>query len=163
MRLYTLIVLAILTIGSCDDNRYVFAQGAGTAPGVQLQDEGVNQGRIQIINCTGAGVACSKSGATGTINVTGGAGTFTLTEIEIDFGSSGEFVYTATVVDAAVSAISKIIFLQSGIAATGRQADENEMDSITCNATPGSGSFVIYCQCQRSPTHGKFKINYSIG
>lgn len=140
-----------------------YAQGAGTAPGVQLQDEGVNQGRVQIINCTGAGVSCSKSGATGTVNVTGGAGSFTLTEIEVDFGTDAKLVVTATVVDAAVTATSKIIFLQSGIAATSRQADENEMDGIICNATPGSGSFVIQCRNDRSPTHGKYKINYAIG
>lgn len=141
----------------------VWGQGAGTAPGVNLQDEGVNQGRVQILNCTGAGITCSKSGATATVNVTGGAGTFALTQIEVDFGTDGKFVVTATVVDAAVVATSKIIFLQSGIAATSRQADENEMDGIICNATPGTGSFVIQCRNDRSPAHGKYKVNYTIG
>ena len=53
----------------------VFAQGGpgvSPAPGIILQDEGVSQGRIQIFNCTGAGITCSRSGVTGTANVTGG-------------------------------------------------------------------------------------------
>lgn len=141
---------------------YSMAQ-VGPAPGVQLQDEGVVQGRVQILNCTGAGITCSKSGVTGTFNVTGGSGTFSLTEVEIDFGNSAKFEVTTTVVDAAVSATSKIIILQSGIAATGRQADENYYDGIICTATPGSGSFLLYCRNDRSVTHGKFKVNYTIG
>lgn len=143
----------------------VWAQGAGVgpAPGVQLQDEGVNQGRVQILNCTGAGITCSKSGVTGTLNAIGGSGTFALTTVEIDFGVDAKFVAKLTVIDAAVTATSKIIALQSGIAATGRQADENEMDSITCNATPAAGSFILQCHCSRSVTHGLFKVDYTIG
>jgi len=144
----------------------VFAQGGpgvSNAPGVQLQDESVNQGRVTILNCTGAGITCSRSGTTGTLNATGGSGSFALTTVEINFGTDAKFVAKLTVVDAAVTATSKIIALQSGIAATGRQADENEMDSITCNATPAAGSFVLQCHCSRSVTHGLFKVNYTIG
>lgn len=143
----------------------VRAQGPGvsSAPGIQLQDEGVSAGRIQTLNCVGAGVVCTKSGVTGIATISGGAGTFALTQIEVDFGSAAAFVVIATVVDAAVVATSKIIFLQSGIAATSRQADENEMDGIICTSTPGVGSFVIQCRSDRSLTHGKFKVNYTIG
>jgi hypothetical protein len=137
--------------------------GVGPAPGIALQDEGVAQGRVQILNCTGAGITCSKSGVTGTLNATGGSGSFALTTVEIDFEVDAKFVAKLTVVDAAVTATSKIIALQSGIAATGRQADENEMDAIVCSATPAAGSFILQCACSRSVTHGLFKVNYTIG
>jgi hypothetical protein len=143
----------------------VGAQGAGVspAPGIQLQDEGTGQGRITILNCVGAGVACTKSGTTGTATIAGGSGSFALTQIEIDFGSNGQFVHIETITDAAVTATSKLVFNQSGIAATGRQADENEMDGIVCTATPGTGNFVIQCRNDRSVSHGKFKVEYTIG
>lgn len=134
----------------------------GPAPGIQLQDEGVSQGRIQILNCVGAGVACTKSGVTGTATIAGGAGA-SWTVTEINFGVDAKFVAKATVTDAAITATTKIMVLQSGIAATGRQADENEMDSITCSAIPGTGDFVLQCACQRSVTHGLFKVNYTTG
>lgn len=62
------IIAWIVAIGSL-----AFGQ-VGPAPGVGLQDEGVSQGRVQILNCTGAGISCSKSGVTGTVNVAGGGG-----------------------------------------------------------------------------------------
>lgn len=139
-----------------------FAQ-VGPAPGIQLQDEGVNQGRIQILNCVGAGVVCTKSGVTGTATISGGGAGASWTATEIDFGVDAKFVAKATVTDAAITATTKIMVLQSGIAATGRQADENEMDSITCSATPGTGNFILQCGCQRSVTHGLFKVNYTLG
>jgi len=65
------LLLAILLCSS-----EVFAQGVGPAPGVGLNDEAVVQGRVQIINCAGAGIVCTKSGVTGTITVSGAAGSF---------------------------------------------------------------------------------------
>jgi hypothetical protein len=59
----------------------VFAQGAGVgpAPGIQLQDEGTGAGRVQILNCVGTGVTCTKSGVTGVVTITGGTtGTVTV-------------------------------------------------------------------------------------
>lgn len=163
---YIVGILLLLINGFIAINEYSYGQGAGVgpSPGVQLQDEGTGQGRVTILNCVGTGVACTKTGTTGTVTVSGGGGgSFALTQIEVDFGTAGAFVVIGTVVDAAVTATSKIIFLQSGIAATGKQADENEMDGIICTATPGAGSFVIQCRCDRSVTHGKFKVEYAIG
>jgi len=41
----------------------------------RLDDEGVNQGYINAIDCVGAGVSCARSGIVGTVTVAGGAGT----------------------------------------------------------------------------------------
>lgn len=181
-----------------------FAQ-VGPAPGVQLQDEGANQGRVQILNCAGTGVTCSKSGVTGTVTISGGSGYSTIqdettpltqratvnftgsgvscvdnsgatrtdctisggagaswTEYEIDFGLVAKFVDVETVTDGAVSGSSKIMVLQSGAAATGRQSDENEMDVIQCNANPGTGQFTLRCHSERTRVHGKFKVLYTV-
>lgn len=53
--------------------------GVSAAPGMQLQDEGTAQGRVTILNCTGTGVTCTKSGTTGMLSVSGGStGTVTI-------------------------------------------------------------------------------------
>lgn len=79
----------------------VYAQGGpgvGPAPGVQLQDEGVTQRRIQILNCTGAGITCSASGVTGILNVTGGgSGSANVVSVSIDLGTSKGLVFSVTV------------------------------------------------------------------
>lgn len=52
---------------------FLLSAGAGPVPGIQLADEGTNQGQITRLNCVGTGtVACTRSGVTGTITVTGG-------------------------------------------------------------------------------------------
>lgn len=93
---------------------------------------------------------------------TGGGGSLTISTTEIDFGTTAKFVATATVTDAGVSGASKILTWQSGAAATGRQADENEMDAITCNANPGTGSFTLRCHTERTVTHGLFPVFYTV-
>jgi len=54
-------------------------------PGINLQDEGVNQGRIQTLNCAGAGVSCARSGSVGTATISGGGGSGS------PGGTSGDF------------------------------------------------------------------------
>jgi hypothetical protein len=100
-----------------------FAQGGpgvGPAPGVQLQDEGTGQGRVQILNCTGAGITCSKSGVTGTLNVTGGAGSSNGVVVSINLGTGGGLIYTVTVTGQAwVTATSAIACTPFGTTADG--------------------------------------------
>lgn len=93
----------------------------GPAPGVQFNDEGVSQGRVQIINCAGAGIVCTKSGVTGTLTVTGAAGS----------------VYT-TVQEESVSLTQRAIlnFLGSSITCV----DNGGTLATDCTITGGSGS-----------------------
>jgi hypothetical protein len=101
----------------------VFAQGGpgvGPAPGVGLNDEGVVQGRVQILNCTGAGITCSKSGVTGTLNVAGGAGSANGVVVSINLGTGGGLIYTVTVIGQAwVTATSTIACTPFGTTADG--------------------------------------------
>ena len=50
----------------------VSAWAQSTPPTIMLQDEGVRQGPVQVLNCTGSSLTCSKSGMVGTIDATGG-------------------------------------------------------------------------------------------
>ena len=50
------------------------ADSIDSSPVMELRDEGVNQGGVKKIDCTGTGVTCSRSGVIGTINVSGGGG-----------------------------------------------------------------------------------------
>jgi hypothetical protein len=94
--------------------------GVGPAPGVALQDEGVAQGRVQILNCTGAGITCSKSGVTGTLNAGGGAGSSNGVVVSINLGTGLGLVYTVTVVGQAwVTATSAIACSPFGTTADG--------------------------------------------
>lgn len=138
--------------------------GGFTRPGLEVRDEGTSRGWPIAINFVGGSISCAApSSGVVTCTVTGGSGGFAPTEVEIDFGTAADFVATTVITDATVSTSSKIAAWQSGTAATGRQADENEMDEITCRGIPGTGNFTLICSCARSVTHGKFKVLYSVG
>lgn len=49
--------------------------GVGDVPGVMLADEGSSLGQVTRLNCTGAGVTCTRSGVTGVFTISGSAGT----------------------------------------------------------------------------------------
>lgn len=180
--------------------------------GVILKDEGATQGSVNILDCVGTGVACTRSGATGTLTISGGGGGYnqiqeegsnltqrvilnfigtsitcvddgasktnctitagagaSWTEHEIDLdvcgvsSGKGSVVCKKTVTDAGVSTTSKVIAIQSAKAATGRQADENEMDPFTCRVEPGTGQFTLICKGYEGPIHGKYLIWYTVG
>ena len=74
-----------------------------------LQDEGTTQGAISTLNCTGAGVTCSRVGAVGTLNAGGGAGSSNGVVVSISLGTSGGLIFTTTVTGQAwVTATSAI-------------------------------------------------------
>lgn len=150
------VVLGLATLYACVGR-------ADSPPGVQVQDEaGGSPAGVRKIIFAGTPITCVVSAGVATCTVTGGGGSFAVTEYELDCGNAATLVCKATVTDAGVSASSNVVAWQSGEAATGRQADEAEFADLTCKATPGSGSFLLTCS---SPTfvHGKFKVYYAIG
>lgn len=79
-------------------------------PGVQLQDEGSSQGQVTKLNCVGAGVSCAKSGATGTMTISGGApGSSNFAEVSISLGETGDQFYSTTVTGQAWVTTTSII------------------------------------------------------
>lgn len=130
-------------------------------PPVIVQNAGTTQGAVNTLNFTGS-ISASVSGNVATVSVSGG-GSATIIQIEIDFGASPVRTKHFTVTDATVSAASHLMINQSGTAATGRQADENEMDPILFSGTPGSGQFTLIANALTGPVVGKYKVNYMVG
>lgn len=130
-------------------------------PPLNVQDHGVDQGTVETINFTGS-TSVSVTDSVATINVSGG-GTSSINQVEIDFGLIPTRSKTFVVPDASVSVSSRILPLQSGEAATGRDADENEMDPVLFSAIPGIGQFILIGSSLNGPVAGKFKVNYSVG
>ena len=131
-------------------------------PPVIIQDEGTTQGAVNTINFVGTPVTATVSGNVATVTVTSGGGGGSMTEVEIDFGTSPTRTKTFTIIDASVSTSSKLMINQSGHAATGRQADENEMDPILFSGTPGSGQFILIANALTGPVAGKYRVNYTV-
>jgi len=99
-----------------------------------------------------------------TINASGGGGgSVTWTEAEVDFGSTPKFDASFTIIDALVTASSKITAIPSGNAGTGRTSDDWQWDGIVMAATPSTGQFTLYCYALPGPVVGPRKIQYSIG
>lgn len=132
-------------------------------PRVEIKDEGISQGRASIVDFTGAGVTASVSGQTATVNIAGGAGGANWTETEIDFGSAvPKYDASFVVVDAAVSAVSKVAVVSSGKVATSRVGDDHQWDALMYAALPAAGSFTLYVQAFPGPVKGARKIQYQI-
>lgn len=96
-------------------------------------------------------------GATGAAGINGA---LTVSSAEINVGALPTIEAVIVVTDASVTATSKIIAVHSGIAATGKDADEAEMDVIILRCTPNGGSFTVYVLSLTGPVSGLFKINY---
>lgn len=96
------------------------------------------------------------------VDISGGGSTSVIT-IEIDFGIIPTRSKTFTIIDLTVSTSSLIIINQSGAAATGRSADENEMDPLIFSGTPGTGTFTLIASALNGPVVGKYKVNYIVG
>ena len=119
---------------------------------------------------TGAAILCTGTqkmngwGSDGTMACAADqTGAVTMTEVEIDVGTTPLDSFNVSVTDATVSASSKILVTASSNAATDKTADEAEMDTLLCSALPASGSFTVYCIAVPGPVTDKFKIFYTVG
>lgn len=106
------------------------------------------------------GPAIGETGANGADGTDGADGALTVAEAEIDFGSVPVREKHFTITDAGISSTSKIIAVQSGKAATDRDADENEMDALILNCKPETGQFILNAFAIPGPVTGKYKVNY---
>lgn len=90
-------------------------------------------------------------------------GSVTGTAVEIDVGALPVKNAKVTITDAGVTPTTKIFAQQSGRAATGRPADENEMTRLHLVPHPGTGSFQLWITCLTGRMRGKFIIDYVKG
>ena len=104
---------------------------------LELQDEGVSQGPIDTLNCSGAGVSCARSGATGTVTVSSAGG---VTSIK----KTGESAITG---DVTLSQGSNITLTQVGndiaIASTASATPANPTASVGLTAVNGVASTLM--------------------
>jgi hypothetical protein len=116
----------------------------------QLSQSGAQDGQIPVWSSAGS---IWRPGT-----VVGGSST--TKSVEVDFGTIQTKYKTFTIVDAAVSASSKIMVTQSGQAATGGHVDDAEMDPIIFSARPGNGQFVLAARALDGVVVGKYVVNY---
>lgn len=129
-------------------------QTSGTATsaggGHTIQDEGTPLTSRSNLNFVGAGVTVTDGGAgpdSTIVTIGGGAGTFAVSETEVDFGTNPVTDATFTVTDASITATSKIMATESGSIGTGRVATGDSLwDSITYSCVPATGSFTLFAK-----------------
>jgi hypothetical protein len=118
------------------------AGGGGTT--ITTQDEGgLLSSTVTTLNFVGAGVVASGAGATTTVTIAGGAGTFAVSTAEIDFGTVPVQSKRITVTDASITSASKIMVTPNGATATGRVGNDWEWDTIDFSVVAGTGDFLL--------------------
>lgn len=98
-----------------------------------------------------------------TINAAAGGGSFTVTQVEVDFGATPVADAIFVITNGSVTASSKIIASVAYDAPTGKDLDELECDDLVIKAgNCSTGQFEMYIHAaDGSYLHDKFKINYS--
>jgi hypothetical protein len=91
----------------------------------------------------------------------GGGGSATWTEVEVDFGTTPRRDGKFTITDGSVTGTSKIAVLSSGKTATGRVAGDDQWDHVVYAASPGTGTFTVYANAS-GRIRGKRKIQYQL-
>ena len=93
----------------------------------------------------------------------GGGGSATLTETEVDFSYPPQKTKSFTVTDAAVTASSKIMVSQSGSVPTDKGIGESELDSASFSAIAGTGQFTLIATALDGKIGGTVKAYYLLG
>lgn len=91
------------------------------------------------------------------------AGGTSVLSTEIDVGPLPVKEASINVIDATVTPTTKISAYQSGRAATGRPADENQWTRLHVVARPNTGSFDLWVLCLNGTMSGTFNIEYLKG
>lgn len=87
-----------------------------------------------------------------------------ISQTEIDFGTTPLSEKLFTIPDASVSLSSKITGSVAYEAPTGKELDELEMDDLQLRFGPGTNEFFLYVRSANgSYLADKFKINYQVG
>jgi len=83
---------------------------------------------------------------------------------EVDFGATPVYSKKFEIAHAGALVTNKVMIVQSAAAATGRAADENEMDAIVGSGyVSGAGIITLFLHGLPGPVTGKYNVNYLIG
>ena len=133
-----------------------------TTRGVILKDEGTVQGSVSSLDCVGTGIACTRSGATGTLTITGGSGGANLVAVVVDFGANGLDVAATAVTGQAWATGTSLILCAPTMYATADRIDGAE-DAVLEGLTIGvsgrtSGGFTVTAAPRMGVAIGKYTI-----
>jgi hypothetical protein len=107
------------------------------------------------------------TGATGWMTLSSGVAPALnpVKQVEVDWGDNPlvETVKTFAIADAGISALNRISAWLAYEAATGRDLDENELDTFVLATVAGAGFFTLSMHSLLGPAHGLYKVNYQIG
>jgi hypothetical protein len=91
-----------------------------------------------------------------------GSGTFAVTQVEVDFGTTPVESAIFTITDAGMTTTKHVIASLAYEAPTGKDLDELEMDTLSIICGNGTGQFDMFIRTtDGSYLADKFKINYS--
>lgn len=140
------------------------AGGQPTIGPLQLKDEGVAQGAVRTLDCVGAGIACTRSGSTGTLTVAGGGGGGNFVAVTVDFGAAGATVANAVVTGQAWVTPQSVIVCAPTLLATATREDGAE-DAIIEGLTAGVAArvagtgFTVYANPRYGRAIGQYVIH----
>lgn len=89
-----------------------------------------------------------------------------LIEVNAGYSNNPDNPFSVVVVDPDIQSDSIVVATQSGVAASDKDIDENELDHFLVNASPSSngGSMTLILYPMNGVTlTGKYMINYMIG
>jgi hypothetical protein len=154
----------VLKKNTATDYDYSWAADAtGGGGAITTKDEGSTlSSTVTTLDFVGAGVVATGAGATTTVTIAG-AGAAAMSQTTIDFGTTEKSDEVFNIVNASISATSKIIAFVTWISTLGRDADEIMADPITISVEPLAGSMNIYAMAIDGTVNGKYAINYQIG
>lgn len=135
---------------------------------IQLFDEGTRLGQVRNLNCSGAGVTCTRNAvtSTGTVTVTGGGGgggSANTVAVTVDFGAGNTTASTVVTSQAWVTSSSIIVCAPTLLAASGRAegAEDAIIEGLTVaisNRVAGVG-FTVKAAPAQGQTQGAYVIH----
>lgn len=125
-----------------------------------IEEEATPLNQRANLNFTGAGVSAADVGGKTVITINGGAGSFAVSETEVDFGSTPVTAKEFTVTDAAIVATNEIMCLPSGNPATSRVGNDFSWEVFSFSALAGTGQFTLSAVCANGSVVGKRKVLY---
>ena len=145
------------TVWTIDAGVVTYAKIQDTSAASVILGRGAGSGAGDVQEIT-LGTNLSMSGTT--LNATGGGGSGTWTEANLNFGSTPTYGGQFTISDGTITGTEKIVVTASGTAPVDLTSDEFEMDGLLLAAVAGVGEITVYAVVYPGPITGIRKILY---
>lgn len=136
-----------------------------TAPGVQIVDEGVVQGRVQSLNFVGTGVAATVVAGIGVITVTAGGAAGVAGVATVDFGATPTDIGEFSITDAGLVGMTHVeaFFMADDVTAGDSTNDDHSIAGamIRCVCKKPVGAIMdVVAYVLVGMVKGTFKLHY---